>query len=186
MHVVPENFHHKWVFQTREPDVTVPLLLTWLQHLKWSNHSIAGHGIRCWVTFIFVGIGIAFWAQSQLKLDQLNSANLLSEFWSLFCSDILDGGKQRLQQRRFLRMIICKRPAHPDDHLQMVNPSGWSFARGLSLRMIICKGPVPSDDRFKRPAPPDDHMQEAGPSGSSFAGGWSLWMILWSFSKVRT
>ena len=27
-------------------------------------------------------------------------------------------------------MIICKRPAHPDDHLQKTDPSGWSFAKG--------------------------------------------------------
>ena len=31
-----------------------------------------------------------------------------------------------------LRMIICKRPAPPDDHLQMAGPSKWSFVRGWS------------------------------------------------------
>ena len=54
-----------------------------------------------------------------------------------------------------LRMIICKRPALPDDHLQEAGPSGSSFARGRSLRIII----------YKRPTTPDDHLQEAGPSG---------------------
>ena len=50
-----------------------------------------------------------------------------------------------------LRMIICKRPAPPDDHLQEVGPFGSSFARGRPLRMIICKRPVPLDH----------HLQEA-------------------------
>ena len=46
-------------------------------------------------------------------------------------------------------IIICKRPAPldkhlqevvlPDDHLQEAGPSGWSFARGRSILMIICK-----------------------------------------------
>ena len=29
-----------------------------------------------------------------------------------------------------IRMIICKRQAHPDDHLLKAGPSGWSFAKG--------------------------------------------------------
>ena len=33
-------------------------------------------------------------------------------------------------------MIICKRPVHPDDHLQKAGPSGWSFARGLSTTRV--------------------------------------------------
>ena len=47
-----------------------------------------------------------------------------------------------------IRMIICKRPVppvdhlqkagHPVDHLQTAGQSGSSFARGWSLRMIIC------------------------------------------------
>ena len=60
-----------------------------------------------------------------------------------------------------LRMIICKRPAPPDHHLQEAGPSGWPSARGRSLWIIICK----------RPTTPDDHLQEAGPSRSSFARG---------------
>ena len=54
-----------------------------------------------------------------------------------------------------LRMIICKRPVPPDDHLQEASPSVSSFARGRPLRMTICKRSVPSDH----------HLQEAGPSG---------------------
>ena len=46
-------------------------------------------------------------------------------------------------------------PVPPDDYLQEVESSGWSFARGRILWMIICK----------RPDPPDDHLQEAGSSG---------------------
>ena len=52
-----------------------------------------------------------------------------------------------------LRMIICKRPVPPDDHLQEASPSVSSFARGRPLRMTICKRPVPLDH----------HLQEAGP-----------------------
>ena len=52
-----------------------------------------------------------------------------------------------------LRMIICKRPAPLDDHLQEAGPSGSSFARGRPFRMTICKRPVPLDH----------HLQEAGP-----------------------
>ena len=36
-------------------------------------------------------------------------------------------------------MIICKRPAHPDYHLQKASRSRWSFAKGWPIRMIICK-----------------------------------------------
>ena len=54
-----------------------------------------------------------------------------------------------------LRMIICKRPVPPDDHLQEASPSVSSFARGRPLRMIICKRPVPLDH----------HLQEASPFG---------------------
>ena len=53
-----------------------------------------------------------------------------------------------------LRMIICKRPVPPDDHLQEASPSVSSFARGRPLRMTI----------YKRPVSPDHHLQEAGPS----------------------
>ena len=28
-----------------------------------------------------------------------------------------------------IRMIICKRPAHLDDHLQKAGPSGWSLVK---------------------------------------------------------
>ena len=66
------------------------------------------------------------------------------------------------------RMIICKRPVPPYDHLQEARSSGWSFARGQILWMIICKWPVP----------PNDHLQEAGSSGWSFAKGRILWMII--------
>ena len=56
---------------------------------------------------------------------------------------------------RSIWMIICKKPVHPDDHLQKAGPSGWSFARGRSIQMIICK----------RPVHPDDYLQKACPSG---------------------
>ena len=67
-----------------------------------------------------------------------------------------------------IRMIICKRPVHSDDHLQKAGPSGWSFAKVRPIQMIICK----------RPVHPDDHLQEAGPSRWSFARGWSIRMII--------
>ena len=67
------------------------------------------------------------------------------------------------------RMMICKRPVPPDDHLQEARSSGCSFTRGLSLQIIICKWPDP----------PDDHLQEAVSSGWSFARGWILRMIIW-------
>ena len=54
-----------------------------------------------------------------------------------------------------LRMIICKRPVPPDDHLYEASASVSSFARGRPLWMTICKRSVPSDH----------HLQEAGPSG---------------------
>ena len=38
-----------------------------------------------------------------------------------------------------IQMIICKRPAHPDNHLKEAGPFVWSFARGQSILMIICK-----------------------------------------------
>ena len=78
----------------------------------------------------------------------------------LFCSNLLGGGKQILQQRLFsptlnialncgftrgqpLRMIICKRPVPLNDHLKEAFPS-----RGRPIRMIISK----------ISAPPDDHL----------------------------
>ena len=94
-------------------------------------------------------------------------SNLNSDL-CLFCSNLLDGGKQRLQQRLFsptltialncgfargrpLRMIICKRPVPPNDHLKEACPSRWLFARGWPIRMIIC------------------NLQDASPSRWSFA-----------------
>ena len=97
------------------------------------------------------------------------------------------------------RLIICKRPVPPDDHLQEARSSRWSFARGRILWMTICKWPVPPKDHlqvarssgwsfargqifwliiFKRPDPLDDHLQVAGSSGWSFARGRNLWMII--------
>ena len=39
-------------------------------------------------------------------------------------------------------MIICERPAHPDDHFQDISPSRWSFAfvncHCLSLFVVVC------------------------------------------------
>ena len=66
------------------------------------------------------------------------------------------------------RMIICKRPIPPDDHLQKAGSSGWSFASGRNFQMIICK----KADR------PDDHLQVAGPSRWSFAKGRFFRMIM--------
>ena len=44
-----------------------------------------------------------------------------------------------------LQMIICERPAHPDDHFQDVNPSRWSFAfvvcHCLSFFVVVCHSP---------------------------------------------
>ena len=45
-------------------------------------------------------------------------------------------------------MIICKRPAHPNEHLHKASPSGRSFAKDQPIRTTICK----------RPARPDDHL----------------------------
>ena len=44
---------------------------------------------------------------------------------------------------RSLWMIIFKRLAPPEDHLQEAGPSAWSFTRGQPLQMIICKRPAP-------------------------------------------
>ena len=49
-----------------------------------------------------------------------------------------------------LRIIICKRPASPNDHLQEAGPSGWPFAEGRSLRIIICKRPAPHFDNHEK------------------------------------
>ena len=38
-----------------------------------------------------------------------------------------------------IQMIICKRPALSDYHLQKAVPSVWSFAKGQPIQMIICK-----------------------------------------------
>ena len=50
-------------------------------------------------------------------------------------------------------MIICKRPAPPDDHLQKasLSVSGWSFARGQPLRMIICNHEKDMKNAFLKP-----------------------------------
>ena len=66
------------------------------------------------------------------------------------------------------RMMICKRLAPPDDHLQEAGHSKWSFARSWFFSMIICK----------RPAPRDDYLQEAGLTEWWFAKGRPLWMII--------
>ena len=94
-----------------------------------------------------------------LSQDQVNIANILFEVWSF-------------ARGWSIRMIICKRPPHPDNHLQEACPSGWSVARGLSIRMIICK----------RMVHPYDHLQEACPSGWSFARGRSIQMIICKWS----
>ena len=72
------------------------------------------------------------------------------EFW-------VCGGKD--EQRRI----------HPDDHLQEVFLSCWSFTRGCSILLIICN----------RLFHPDDHLQEASHSRWSFARGWSIRMIIY-------
>ena len=48
------------------------------------------------------------------------------------------------------RMIICKWPAPPNDHLQEAGSSRSSVARGLSFQVIMCK----------RLLHPDDHLQQ--------------------------
>ena len=55
---------------------------------------------------------------------------------------------------RSLWIIICKRPALPDDHLQEASLSGSSFARGRPFRMTICKRPVPLDHHLQEASPP--------------------------------
>ena len=49
-----------------------------------------------------------------------------------------------------LQMIICKRPAPPDDHLQEAGPSRSSFARGWPLHIIICNRPAPHFDNQEK------------------------------------
>ena len=58
--------------------------------------------------------------------------------------------KRKSGWKEEIRMIICKRPAHPDDHLQKTGPFKWSFAKGRLIQMIICK----------RPAHPYNHLQK--------------------------
>ena len=53
-------------------------------------------------------------------------------------------------------MIICQRPDHPDDHLQVACPSRKSFASGWILRIIFVRGRIPRMIFCKRPDPPDD------------------------------
>ena len=69
--------------------------------------------------------------------------------------------------------MICKRLAHPDDHLQIGGPIRmiWSFAQGRPICMIICTRPDHLHDHLqkgqpiqmiicKRPAHPDDQQQQ--------------------------
>ena len=93
--------------------------------------------------------------------------------------EIESGFWQRWIGWRGWRMIICKSPIPPCDHLQEAGSSGWSIARGRALWMMICKGParcqivLQSFGRgwllwminCKRPDPPADHLQEAGSFG---------------------
>ena len=54
-------------------------------------------------------------------------------------------------------MIIFKRLDAPDDHLQVVGPSGLSFANGWVLWMTI----------YKRLDPLDDQLQEANDNNNN-------------------
>ena len=109
----------------------------------------------------------------KLKIGQ----NIAAEFWSRLLGWSYVGLPILKAHRPFargwsLRIIIFKRLAPLDDHLQEAGPSGWSFARVRPLQMTICK----------RPVPPDHHFQEASPSGWPFARGQSL--PGWSFARV--
>ena len=62
---------------------------------------------------------------------------------------------------RPIRMIICKMPVHPDDHMQKAGPTRRSFAKGRPILMINCKAPVVPYDHLQNPAHPDGHLEEA-------------------------
>ena len=101
----------------------------------------------------------------------LNGGNMPTTVTKTNCSGKvrqIESGSCQVTRVTGLTDDYFKRPVHPDDHLQMAGPSGWSFARGWSLQIIICKRPVHMDD----------HLQDAGPSGWSFAGGWFIYMII--------
>ena len=90
---------------------------------------------------------------------------------------------------RSIRMIICKRPAYLDDHLQEASPPKRSFARGWWIWIIICKRSSHPDDHLQNADPSrmiicerlvhhNDHLQEVSQSGWSFARGRSILMII--------
>ena len=107
---------------------------------------------------------------SPLQVSQLttNTFNFQQEQFSRKLRKIESGSWERWFGWRGWQTIIFKWPDPPDDHLQVVGSSKWSFARGWIFRMIICK----------RPDPPDDHLQVAGSSRWSFTRGRILRMTI--------
>ena len=101
--------------------------------------------------------------ENYLRLDQVNSANLLFEFWFWFVLSI-----------RWRKAKTATKAVPPDDHLQEAGPCGWSFVNGRPLRFIIC---------CKRPVLLDDLLQENGSFGWSFARDLSLRMQTWNLSQ---
>ena len=63
-------------------------------------------------------------------------------------------------------MIICKRLAPPDDHLQEAGPSRLSFAKGWPPRVIICRRLAPPCDICQRPVTTTTTRGPCGPSKS--------------------
>ena len=75
-------------------------------------------------------------------------------------------------------MINFERSFHPDDHLQEIVPSWWSFAKSWSIQMIICKRPVDLGVHLQKAGLSWWSFAGAGRSGWSFARGQFIWMII--------
>ena len=78
-------------------------------------------------------------------------------------------------------MIICKRLAHPDDHLQKIGSSGWPFAKAGPSRWSFAKGRLIRMIIWKRPANPDDQLQKAGPSRWSHDSHCNILLLYFSW-----
>ena len=87
-------------------------LSSWRKNLCWISKFATGFQKFhfCMRSNDFTIHNCIFLSETSQELDQVNSANLLFKFSSF-------------ARGRSIRMTICKRPVHPDDHLQEpVNP----------------------------------------------------------------
>ena len=106
---------------------TTAISLNRNDHREWNNLFFSTYVVIIQLR-LRNGALILEYDRKGTKPDQVNSLNLLFEFPSF-------------ARGRPLWMIICKRPASLDDHLQEAGPSGWSFARSKPPpppTMIVC------------------------------------------------